>query len=372
MTFAESGGGGGGTALSCPANGATSVSALAPFSYDWVGGDIRGLSALAQTLYGYVPEIGGVTSALDSQVEGLVGACKWTGQAASAFEKAYEADATAAHALAALTEDAGEIIDALAVALSRLESELEQAAAKAKQHGAPIEANGAPLEACIGGTTTAEKEAGLWLQWYQEYYATVMKGATKVRNEAAGDLNGLPFPGTKGKGGSGWETALVAIGSGIDDVAGGAQGGISGIGAATSRVGKLMAQGDSDAAKTMSLLSHNSTWQELGELGRGNAVDLGGKFLLGAGAILTGIGVYQQTHSIPQAVIDAGGDTAISYGATWAGTQAGMELGGGIGTFVGPEGTLIGGGIGAIVGAGVGFFASDGFNDLVNDAFGWL
>jgi hypothetical protein len=386
MTDAASAGGGGGTILACPANGATSVSALAPFSYDWIGGDIRGLSNLAQTLYEYVPGIGGVTSTLDDQVQGLVGAAHWTGAAASAFDTAYEADAEAAHGLAALIEDAGEIIDGLAVALSRIESSLEQAAAKAKAHGAPIEANGAPLEACLAGTTTAEKEAALWLQWYQEYYQDAMNAANKVRNEAASDLNGLPFSGVKGKGGSGWETALVAVGRHIDDVLGGAQGALSGVGKATTEASALMRAGDSGGAQTMALLRNNATWRELGQLGRSDATELAGKFLLGAGAVLTGIGVYQQTHSIPQAVIDAGADTGISYGLTVGGTAAGraaaaaLSAGAGAedggaagaeaGSFIGPEGTLVGAGVGALVGAGVGFVVSGEFNHLIGDLFG--
>jgi uncharacterized protein YukE len=364
MVEAAAAGGGGGT-LSCPADGATSVSALAPFSYDWIGGDIRAVSALAGTLYGYVPEIGGVTSALDSQVQGLVGAAKWTGAAATAFSNAYDADAKAAHALSALIEDAGEIIDALAVALSKIESDLEQAAAKAKAHGAPIEANGAPLDACIGGTTTAEKEAGLWLQWYQQYYQDCMNDANKVRSEAAGQLNGLPFPGT-GKG-SDWEGALVAIGSGLDSLASLPQSALSAMGSITHNAGKLMAAGDSDSAKIMSLLSHNSTWQELGELGRSDAVDLGGKFLLGAGVVLTGISVYQQTHNAGEAATDAVGDAGISWATTWAGTEVGGEAGLAVG---GPVGALIGGGVGAVVGAGIGIIDSNGFNHLMGDIFG--
>jgi uncharacterized protein YukE len=336
---------------------------LAPFSYDWIGGDIRGLSALAGTLYGYVPEIGAVTSALDDQVQGLVGAAKWTGPAATGFSNAYEADAKAAHALAALTEDAGEIIDALALALSKIESELEQAAAKAKSHGAPIEAEGKPLEACIGGTTTAEKEAGLWLEWYQQYYSACINAANKVRAQAAGDLSNLPIPGVS-KGGN-WEGALVTIATGIDTVVGAGQGGAAALGSLTTKASAAMRAGDSDGAALMSLLSHNGTWQQLGELGRSNAVDLGGKFLLGAGAVLTGIGVYQQTHNLGEAATDAAGDTAIGWGSTWAGTQ----LGAGIGSFVGPEGTLIGGGVGALVGAGVGFFGSGEFNHLMSDIF---
>jgi uncharacterized protein YukE len=356
--------------------GATSVSALAPFSYDWIGGDIRGLSATAGTLYGYVPQLNDATSVLDGEVEGLVGAAGWSGSAASAFQREYQADAQAANGLAALIEDTGEIIDALAVALSRIESDLEQAASKAKQHGAPIGADGSPAEVCLAGTTPAEKEASVWLEWYQQYYAECMSVAQKVRAEAASDLNRLPVseirPQKGNSGGSGWETALVAIGTGVDDIVGGGQGALAGVGSATTKASALLRAGDPAGGRVLSLLSRNSTWQELGELGRSDAVDLGGDFLLGAGAVLTGIGVYQQTHNVGEAAVDAAGDTAISWGATWAGTQVGMEAGATVGSFIGPEGTLIGGGVGAIVGAGVGFFASDGFNHLVGDIFSGL
>jgi hypothetical protein len=194
---------------------------------------------------------------------------------------------------------------------------------------------------------------------------TTRSGPTR----ATADLQHLPLTGIRtGTGsGSGWETALVAIGSGLDSIAGAGQGAISGMGKATTQASALLRAGDPQGARIMSLLSRNSTWQELGALGRSDATALGGKFLLGAGAVLTGIGVYQQTHSVPQAaVVDATGDTAISWGATWGGT----ELGGTIGSFVGPEGTLIGAGVGAIVGAGVGFFGSGEFNHLMSDLFG--
>jgi uncharacterized protein YukE len=353
-------------------SGATGVSALASFSFDWIGGDIRGLSALAGALYGYVPEINGVTSALDGRVQALVGAAGWTGSAASAFERGYEADAQAAHGLAVLVEDAGEIVDALAVALSRIENDLEQAADKAQQHGAPIEANGSPLQECLAGTTPAGKEAARWLEWYRTYYADCLAAARQVRAKAAADLRDLPVPSVRDGGGSGWEEELVAIGRDVDGLADAGLAGLAGTGAATTRASALMRAGDSQGARVMSLLSRNSTWQELGELGRSGAVDLAGNFLVGTGAVLTGIGVYQKTHNVGEAAVDATGDTAISLGATWAGTQGGIEVGLAAGSTVGPVGTLVGGGVGAIVGAGVGFVTSDGFNDLVSDAFGWL
>jgi uncharacterized protein YukE len=349
--------------------GATSVSALAPFSHDWIGGDIRGLSATAGTLYGYVPQLKAATSVLDGEVESLAGAAGWTGSAASAFERQYQADAQAANGLAALVEDAGEIIDALAVALARIESDLEQAAGQARQHGAPIGADGSPAQVCLAATTPAEKEAGAWLGWYQKYYAACMSAAQKVRSEAAADLGGLPLSGIRPQqAGPGWEPALVAIGTGIDDIVGGVQGGLTGIGRATTRASALLRAGDPAGGRIMSLLSHNSTWQELGELGRGDAAELGGKFLLGVGGILTGIGVYQQTHNAGEAAVDAAGDTAIS----WGGTEMGMDIGLAAGAVVGPAGALVGGGVGAIVGAGAGFVVSGEFNHLVGDIFSGL
>lgn len=59
--------------------GAQRPPALAPFACDWVGGDIHGLSAFAGEMYGYVPEINGVTTALDKQVGRIVGDAGWQG-----------------------------------------------------------------------------------------------------------------------------------------------------------------------------------------------------------------------------------------------------------------------------------------------------
>jgi hypothetical protein len=56
-------------------------SRLAPFAYDWVGGDIHGLHALAGTLFGYVPKVADVTTALDKQVRRVVSDAGWTARA---------------------------------------------------------------------------------------------------------------------------------------------------------------------------------------------------------------------------------------------------------------------------------------------------
>src|ERR1700689_1016700 len=69
---------------------AKKLAPLAPFAYDWVGGDIHGLAALAGTLYGYVPRIEDVISALDRKVSQIVGDAGWQGTAASAFTRNWE------------------------------------------------------------------------------------------------------------------------------------------------------------------------------------------------------------------------------------------------------------------------------------------
>ncbi len=65
--------------------GARSPLPLQGFSYDWVGGDIRGLSSLAGQCYRIVPQVTGVDSALAEQVSKITSDGGWKGAAASAF-----------------------------------------------------------------------------------------------------------------------------------------------------------------------------------------------------------------------------------------------------------------------------------------------
>src|SRR3569833_683549 len=74
---------------------AKSPSALAPFSYNWVGGDIRGLSELARTLYGFADRSAEPASALRSTVDRLVsesGDGTWKGSAAGNFRTKFGQD----------------------------------------------------------------------------------------------------------------------------------------------------------------------------------------------------------------------------------------------------------------------------------------
>jgi uncharacterized protein YukE len=167
-------------------SGAKTPSALAPFSHNWIGGDIHGLSAYAGTLYGYVPEINDVATALDGKVKQIVGAAGWQGSAASAFTKAWDHDAQGASALATVTTSTGNIVDWLAVTLSKIESALEQAADQAAGHGVPIGPDGQPPNACLANAT-----AESWRASYQGFYGRCMIDAVNARNQAAAALQGI-------------------------------------------------------------------------------------------------------------------------------------------------------------------------------------
>jgi hypothetical protein len=100
---------------------------LAPFAFDWVGGDIHGLQMLAIQLHGYVPATTDVTTALDRRAGQLTSDDPggWQGSAASAFAASWSRDALAGGALAAVIGQVSEITGGLAVALSEIENALE-------------------------------------------------------------------------------------------------------------------------------------------------------------------------------------------------------------------------------------------------------
>jgi uncharacterized protein YukE len=162
---------------------------LAPFSHDWVGGNINGLAALAGTLYGYTPKMDAVADALDGQVHQLVNAAGWQGEAASSFTASWSKDSQTARALGLATDQVGQIVDWLAVSLSTLEAELEAAANAAAVHGVTIGPDGAPPAVCFGPPANAkEQEMQEWANWYQQFYADIMQQAQKARSTAAGAL----------------------------------------------------------------------------------------------------------------------------------------------------------------------------------------
>jgi uncharacterized protein YukE len=178
--------------------GAKSPSALAAFAHDWVGGDIHGLSAYAGTLYGYVPRLSDVATALDTKVSHIVGDAGWKGSAASAFTKAWQHDATGATALAVMVSAAGDIVNTLAVNLASIESALEQAADTTAAHGVPVGAGGQPPLECF-----ADPAKESWRVSYQSFWNQSMLAATTARSQAAGALAQLGTAATEGGGDAG-------------------------------------------------------------------------------------------------------------------------------------------------------------------------
>jgi uncharacterized protein YukE len=138
-------------------------------------------------LYGYVPKINSVSSALDQQVSRLVGAAGWKGAAASTFTAEWDRDAVAATVMASAANNIGGIVDQLAVQLSKVESELEDAAADARSHGVPVGTNGTPPAPVTpaqahAGTTSSGSQ---WASAYSEFYQECMAAAARARDEAA-------------------------------------------------------------------------------------------------------------------------------------------------------------------------------------------
>jgi uncharacterized protein YukE len=186
--------------------GAKPPSPLAPFARNWVGGDIHGLSAYAGTLYGYVPELTDVATALDTKVSQVVSAASWQGAAASAFARAWGRDAAGVTALGVMLSAAGDIVNTLAVNLAAVQCALEEAADQASAHGVPAGADGQPRQACC--TDPAQER---WRASYQAFWNQCRLAAATARTQAASALQQLATAATEGGGaglGNGDHTAL--------------------------------------------------------------------------------------------------------------------------------------------------------------------
>jgi uncharacterized protein YukE len=166
--------------------GAKSPSTLAPFAFDWIGGDIHGLSAYCGTLYGYLPEITNVVTTLDNRVARIVGDASWQGTAASSFTKAWERDSAGATALGLVISQTGDIVNQLAVELAQIENALEQAADQATKAGVPIGSTGEAPQVCLADPT---KES--WRASYQSLWNDAMHAASDARTTAASELQTL-------------------------------------------------------------------------------------------------------------------------------------------------------------------------------------
>ena len=156
---------------------------LASFSHNWVGGDINGLAAFSGTLYGYVPEMEGVITALNKKVGQIVTDAGWQGSAAQAFTGNWEKVSAEVNAIGLVVIQTGGIVDQLASDLSKIENALESAAGKAAAHGVQIDADGQPPLACYSNQTQED-----WRLGYDSFYQQCKADAENARVAAAGAL----------------------------------------------------------------------------------------------------------------------------------------------------------------------------------------
>jgi hypothetical protein len=163
------------------------VTPLAAFSYDWVGGDIRGLQGVAQTLYAYVPRVQDLAGRLSVVARNLTGDGPggWQGKAASAFTAAWREQAMTAAALEEYVTAVAAIIDGLAVELSQIENALEQQAYTVSKHGVRIGTDGT-VEGYSGGVQGLE-----WAEAYLKIREQALSEATSARQAATRQLYSL-------------------------------------------------------------------------------------------------------------------------------------------------------------------------------------
>jgi uncharacterized protein YukE len=183
---------------------------LAPFSYEWVHGDIHGLAAFAGTLYGYAPSFDDVVTALDKKVSQITDDAGWRGKAASAFTQNWEQVSIDIDSVALVTMQTASIVDQLAYQLSKIENALEQAADVTTAHGVPIGSDGQP--SAQASTNATEEE---WLTAYTSFYGQCMAAAENARIQAAGALQSMTSRVISGNGGgSGGSSLSTKVGEG--------------------------------------------------------------------------------------------------------------------------------------------------------------
>jgi acylphosphatase len=157
----------------------TAPAPLPEFSYDWIGGDIRGLSGFAGTLYDYAVKIDGVASGLDTQVSGLVSAAGWQGTAAQTFRTAWLKDVVAARKLSGFASAVETNVEWLAQSLASLESELEDTAHRLGVTGW--------VKVSADGTLTSIAETPPETD-FEQIFQTSTQEATAARKQTAQEM----------------------------------------------------------------------------------------------------------------------------------------------------------------------------------------
>jgi hypothetical protein len=165
-----------------------SPSALPAFSFNWVGGDIRGLSRLAGELYGFAGKGVEPETVLKNTVERLVGESgqsTYTGSAADRFRRSVKPTVTDIGWLSSKANSIGSVVDGLAVRLAKIEAWLEGQA----ERGAAaklIAIDGAGKITLPEGS--ADPQVQRFLQQLNQSQAEAKAAAESARRAAAAKL----------------------------------------------------------------------------------------------------------------------------------------------------------------------------------------
>jgi hypothetical protein len=163
-------------------------SSLPPFSFNWVGGNIHGLSNLAATLYAFAGASKQPISALDRTVHRLVsesGDSAWRGSAADGFKSKFGQDAVDLGWLASRAEAIGSVIDGLALNLAKIESWLENLAEKGVRAGYVTIDSGGKMGLPRG---TSDPNVQKFLQEFNQSREQAKIAAKAARRSSAGKL----------------------------------------------------------------------------------------------------------------------------------------------------------------------------------------
>ncbi|GAB3986971.1 hypothetical protein GCM10029978_103810 [Actinoallomurus acanthiterrae] len=151
-------------------------SQLPSISYNWIGGDINGLSNLACTLYEYPSKSGQVVSRLDGTVNRLTGEV-WAGQAANSFKASFGLDASDARWHSGVAVAVAGVVDQLAVRLATIQSILERQASQGVQAGYIKIDNTGRITPITGPNTNTSAMS----KFFRDFVKSVDRGRNQAR-----------------------------------------------------------------------------------------------------------------------------------------------------------------------------------------------
>jgi uncharacterized protein YukE len=173
-----------------------------------IGGDIAGLNGVAGDLAGVAPQLTTVMTTLSKQVDSLVSAAGWNGNAADSFRGAWEQDGAASDELAQAVKLSATAIGKLADQLGSAQRQLDAAVASAKAAGLPITSTGLPAGTYSGAQLTAAQTFAAAVKAAQAAADTARQTAaatlddilSAINPEMPGEATGTSIPELAGLG----------------------------------------------------------------------------------------------------------------------------------------------------------------------------